>query len=296
MGPRRGPSARSHLAGRWPRAARPCRAAAASQISRARVRPLKTLGTWFLMPTPQPADLVRLRADDVVAANRMRPRVGRNWPVSILKNVLLPAPFGPIRQRSSPGRGGSRRRDGRTPPKRFSRPRVSRMGVGSFMLARAARKLANRRQRSASDASAADPRGKRERRPSGRGRGPASPARCLRCRASWPEYCTQAGPTIGPIRVERPPTITQITTCAALVQVEHLGRDEVAPDGVEHARQSRDARRRARRRELVHAAVVAQQLQPRSFSRMPTSTRPKRCQQQQAEPDIDERASAPTGK
>ena len=30
------------------------------------------------------------------------PALGSNWPVSILKNVLLPAPFGPMRQRSSP--------------------------------------------------------------------------------------------------------------------------------------------------------------------------------------------------
>src|SRR5262244_3866675 len=34
-------------------------------------------------------------------SNRMRPEVGRNTPVRQLKNVLLPAPFGPITARIS---------------------------------------------------------------------------------------------------------------------------------------------------------------------------------------------------
>jgi len=33
--------------------------------------------------------------------NAIAPEVGTNCPVRVLKNVLLPAPFGPIKQRSS---------------------------------------------------------------------------------------------------------------------------------------------------------------------------------------------------
>jgi hypothetical protein len=36
--------------------------------------------------------------------NRIRPLVGRRTPVRQLKNVLLPAPFGPMMARISPGR------------------------------------------------------------------------------------------------------------------------------------------------------------------------------------------------
>src|SRR5262245_27726886 len=36
-------------------------------------------------------------------SSRMRPPVGRSTPVTQLKNVLLPAPLGPIRARISPG-------------------------------------------------------------------------------------------------------------------------------------------------------------------------------------------------
>ena len=53
---------------------------------------------------------------------------GLIWAVSILKKVLLPAPFGPIRQRSSPRfNAKSTPAMALTPPKRFSSARVSRM-------------------------------------------------------------------------------------------------------------------------------------------------------------------------
>ena len=81
------------------------RASAASQMFSRTVRPSKTLGTCVLMPTPQPRDLVRLAAGDVARRGyEDRPAVGLSWPVRHLKNVLLPAPLGPIRQRSSPSR------------------------------------------------------------------------------------------------------------------------------------------------------------------------------------------------
>ena len=36
-------------------------------------------------------------------SNRMRPELGDEEPLIILKNVVLPAPFGPITARNSPG-------------------------------------------------------------------------------------------------------------------------------------------------------------------------------------------------
>jgi len=48
-----------------------------------------TLGGWPVMSLP---------------LSRMRPEVGRSTPVTQLKNVLLPAPFGPITARISPRR------------------------------------------------------------------------------------------------------------------------------------------------------------------------------------------------
>ena len=57
---------------------------------------------------------------------------GLIWAVSILKKVLLPAPFGPIRQRSSPCRSAkSTPAMALTPPKRFSSARVSRITASS---------------------------------------------------------------------------------------------------------------------------------------------------------------------
>ena len=71
------------------------------------VRPFITDGTCVLMPTPRrtiscgaPAGHV-LAADEDAAVGCWSSRI---CPVRHLKNVLLPAPFGPIRQRSSRSR------------------------------------------------------------------------------------------------------------------------------------------------------------------------------------------------
>ena len=47
---------------------------------------------------------MRLGGSPVMSSplNRMRPEVGRSTPVRQLKNVLLPAPFGPMMARISP--------------------------------------------------------------------------------------------------------------------------------------------------------------------------------------------------
>ena len=65
-------------------------------------------------------------------SNKTCPFDGLIWAVSILKKVLLPAPFGPIRQRSSPRRSAkSTPAMALTPPKRFSNARVSRITASS---------------------------------------------------------------------------------------------------------------------------------------------------------------------
>src|SRR6516165_488170 len=69
----------------------------------------------------------------------MVPAVGGSCPLSILKNVLLPAPLGPMRQRSSPRL--SRKLTpvtAVTPPKFLERPRVSSsvLPAGTVLAAR----------------------------------------------------------------------------------------------------------------------------------------------------------------
>src|ERR1700730_2162483 len=64
--------------------------------------------------------------------NRMRPALGRRTPVRQLKNVLLPAPFGPMTARISPRRTAkSMPRSASRPPKRMVRPSVARMIAGA---------------------------------------------------------------------------------------------------------------------------------------------------------------------
>src|SRR6266481_6909940 len=61
--------------------------------------------------------------------NRMRPEVGCSWPVGSLNSVLLPAPLGPMRQRSS--RSARQRftsRTASTPPNRIDSPIACRIG------------------------------------------------------------------------------------------------------------------------------------------------------------------------
>src|ERR1700736_1713741 len=64
--------------------------------------------------------------------NRMRPTVGRSTPVRQLKNVLLPAPFGPMMARISPRRiSKSTLLSAVNPPKRIVRPSVRSTGAGA---------------------------------------------------------------------------------------------------------------------------------------------------------------------
>ena len=86
-----------------------------------------TLGTCVLTPTPRAA--TACTGQLVVSSPRMNtcPSVGRRRPVTQRKNVLFPAPLGPIRQRSSLSfRVKSTWSTATTPPKRTVSPTVSR--------------------------------------------------------------------------------------------------------------------------------------------------------------------------
>src|SRR5215472_11884961 len=67
--------------------------------------------------------------------NNTLPWLGSSWPVSILKNVLFPAPFGPIRQRSSPSASVKLTLlTALTPPKYLDRSRVWSSGAAIVLL------------------------------------------------------------------------------------------------------------------------------------------------------------------
>ena len=59
---------------------------------------------WKVRAMPQPTRARgQQRGDVLVRRSTMRPAVGAKKPLIRLKNVVLPAPFGPITARSSPG-------------------------------------------------------------------------------------------------------------------------------------------------------------------------------------------------
>ena len=106
------PSRSSAAARRSARAARHACGRRASRPPAPSAR--RTRGTWVLMPMPSRAIACGSSPATPCRGTGPAPAVGRYWPVRHLKKVLLPAPFGPIRQRSSPScrvkRHGRRRR------------------------------------------------------------------------------------------------------------------------------------------------------------------------------------------
>ena len=79
----------------------------------------------------EPRDLMRLQAGDVLAPEQDRSGGGLQLPGQQLEEVLLPAPLGPIRQRSSPSASEKlTSRTAWTPPKMMLRSRVSKQRYG----------------------------------------------------------------------------------------------------------------------------------------------------------------------
>src|SRR5882724_13181667 len=114
-----------------------CRRLAASQMFSRTERPSNTFGTCVLMPMPSRAISCAWALEISLPRNSTWPWVGSSWPVSILKKVLLPAPFGPLRQRSSPSsKLKSTLRTARTPPKCMLRSRVCNSGSAIALLRR----------------------------------------------------------------------------------------------------------------------------------------------------------------
>ena len=76
---------------------------ASSQFSKT-VCPWKTVGRWNLRPMPRPAISTSDRRVRSLRrlSRKTDPLVGRVLPVMQSMSVVLPAPFGPMRQRSSP--------------------------------------------------------------------------------------------------------------------------------------------------------------------------------------------------
>ena len=80
-------------------------------------------------PDAEAPDAAGRPAGDVAAQHPTRPPSGRSWPISMLKQVLLPAPFGPIRATTSPAATArSTPATAATPPKRLARPSAARTG------------------------------------------------------------------------------------------------------------------------------------------------------------------------
>ncbi len=189
----------------------------------------------------------------------IRPRVGGIWPVSILKNVLLPAPLGPIRQRNSPAAEREvDARDGVHAAEALLQADGLR-GSGATLHA-ALPRTRRSSQATAPPSPEEGPRGTPARTPSaGRRESAAATPRPLASRDWSSDAARMAVPTIGPISVDLPPTMTQIDDLGRLVEVEHLRRHEVVPDGVQHAGERRDAGGRDEGAELVAPAVIAQE-------------------------------------
>ncbi len=101
---------------------------ATSRLSRT-LRLSKTLGTWNFRAMPRRAKWCSGRPTTSCPSNLMRPPDGRRDPHSILKNVLLPAPFGPMIERSSSRMTvKSTPATAATPPNCRLSPRTSRSG------------------------------------------------------------------------------------------------------------------------------------------------------------------------
>src|SRR5690242_8745243 len=92
---------------------------------------LKVAVIWNVRPTPSRQTRRGFRPVMSRPSSRTLPASGGNWPFSMLKQVLLPAPLGPISASISPGaRVKETPCTARTPPKDFCRSSTSSVWAG----------------------------------------------------------------------------------------------------------------------------------------------------------------------
>ena len=126
---RRWSAARRHIA----YSSRSCESSAICTFS-ITVSEAKVSAIWKVRPTPSRQIARGRRPTSSSPSSRIEPRSARNWPLTMLKVVVLPAPFGPIRASSSPGaRSNAMPSTALTPPKDLPRPRTSRSGLAALM-------------------------------------------------------------------------------------------------------------------------------------------------------------------
>ena len=86
----------------------------------------KVAATWKVRPTPSRQISRGAKPAMSLPSNRIAPEFGGSWPLIVLKQVVLPAPFGPIMARNSPGATLKLTSlTARTPPKALDRERTS---------------------------------------------------------------------------------------------------------------------------------------------------------------------------
>src|SRR5687767_12498947 len=113
----------------WTRPA--CDSSARSTFSRT-VIDANVAATWNVRPTPASAMSRGGRPVMSVPASTTRPASGRSWPLMQLKQVVLPAPFGPISATSSPADTANvASRTACTPSKDFARRWTDRTGANA---------------------------------------------------------------------------------------------------------------------------------------------------------------------
>ena len=115
-GPRAGPGSAPARSARATSRGRRAEASTASSTFSSTGRLSNTLGVWNLRPMPRLARAGNGQVRDLARPVPDVPAVGLRWPEIMLMKVVLPAPFGPMTQRSSPLASGNRSRRWRAGP------------------------------------------------------------------------------------------------------------------------------------------------------------------------------------
>ena len=190
------------------RSRRWCESSAICTFSRTVIE-AKVAVIWKVRPTPSRQIAARRQAGDVPAVQPDAGRAsGASWPFSMLKQVVLPAPFGPISASISPAR---RRRRRRAPPARRRRLLLQACDLKRSPCAtpRAAASAARPPTRPCGkNSTSSDDR---------RCRASAARTRSARTSCSLQPGDRRSAPTIGPVSVWTPPssTITSASTDCA---------------------------------------------------------------------------------